>query len=165
MKKLLLGIALGASIVGSMAGIATNNYVALVERQNADIVALENEIAHLEFTNAQLMNENSQLHEQIKWTSLGTFKCTFYWPTENEYGSMTSTGVIAQEGITVAADPDILPYGTEVLIGCHTYIVQDTGSALKGKKIIDIFVEEPLEEMFYEEIFIRTPNVTKETKD
>ena len=66
MKKLLLGIALGASIVGSMACVATNNYVALVERQNADIVALENEIAHLEFTNAQLMNENSQLSEQVK---------------------------------------------------------------------------------------------------
>lgn len=68
---------------------------------------------------------------------------------------MTSTGVIAQEGITVAADPDILPYGTEVLIGCHTYIVQDTGSALKGKKIIDIFVEEPLHEMFYTDVFVK----------
>lgn len=164
MKKLLFGAVLGATIVGSMAGIATNNYVKLVNNQNADIVALENKIAHLEFANKQLMFENSQLYDQIKWTSLGQFKCTFYWPGEDSYGSMTSTGVIAQEGITVAADPDILPYGTEVLIGCHTYIVQDTGSALKGKKIIDIFVEEPLEEMFYEEIFIRTPNVTKETK-
>ena len=66
MKKLLLGIALGASIVGSMACVATNNYVALVERQNADIVALKNEIAHLEFANKQLLNENAQLSESIK---------------------------------------------------------------------------------------------------
>lgn len=162
MKKLFLATLLGAVIVGGFAHMAILNYVSLIERQNADIVALKNEIAHLEFANRQLLNENSQLYDQIKWTSLGQFKCTFYWPGEDEYGSMTSTGVIAQEGITVAADPDILPYGTEVLIGCHTYIVQDTGSALKGKKIIDIFVEEPLEEMFYEEIFIRTPNVTKD---
>ena len=66
MKKIITGIILGATIVGSMAGIATNNYVKLVNKQNADIVALENEIAHLEFTNAQLMNENTQLSEQVK---------------------------------------------------------------------------------------------------
>lgn len=66
MKKFLLGICLGSVIVGSMAGIATNNYVKLVNNQNADIVALQNEIAHLEFTNAQLMNENYQLSESIK---------------------------------------------------------------------------------------------------
>lgn len=66
MKKIITGIILGATIVGSMAGIATNNYVKLVNKQNADIIALENEIAHLEFTNAQLMNENTQLSEQVK---------------------------------------------------------------------------------------------------
>ena len=66
MKKLLLGTLLGAVIVGVFANIATSNYVSLVERQNADIIALQNEIAHLEFTNAQLMNENAQLSEQIK---------------------------------------------------------------------------------------------------
>lgn len=68
---------------------------------------------------------------------------------------MTSTGVIAQEGLTIAADPEILPYGTEVKINGNIYIVQDTGSALIGKKIIDIFVEEPREEMFYTEVFVR----------
>ena len=66
MKKFILGICIGATIVGSMASFATSNYVSLVERQNADIVALENEIAHLEFTNKQLMNENSYLSEQVK---------------------------------------------------------------------------------------------------
>lgn len=66
MKKIITGVILGVTIVGSMAGIATNNYVKLVNKQKADIVALENEIAHLEFTNAQLMNENTQLSEQVK---------------------------------------------------------------------------------------------------
>ena len=66
MKKIIAGALLGALIVGSMAGVATSNYVSLVERQNADIIALKNEIAHLEFTNAQLMNENYQLSEQVK---------------------------------------------------------------------------------------------------
>ncbi len=68
---------------------------------------------------------------------------------------MTSTGVIAQEGRTIAVDPSIIPYGTRVIIGNHEYVAEDTGSALIGNKIIDIFVEEPLEEMYYTEVFVR----------
>lgn len=158
MKKIITGVILGVTIVGSMAGIATNNYVKLVNKQKADIVALENEIAHLEFTNAQLMNENTQLSEQVKWTSLGEFKITYYWPGEDSYGSMTSTGVTAKEGKTIAVDPTIIPYGTKVMIGNDPtiYVAEDTGSALRqGNKIIDIYVENPLHEMHYEEVFIR----------
>lgn len=157
MKKFILGICIGATIVGSMASFATSNYVSLVERQNADIVALENEIAHLEFTNKQLMNENSYLSEQVKWTSLGQFKITFYWPGEDEYGSMTATGVTAKEGRTIAVDPNIIPYGSEIRIGNDptVYIAQDTGSALIGNKTIDVYVEEPHQEMFYQEVFIK----------
>ena len=66
MKKIIIGALLGATIVGGLANIANTNYVSLVERQNADIIALKNEIAHLEFTNTQLMYENAQLSEQIK---------------------------------------------------------------------------------------------------
>lgn len=69
---------------------------------------------------------------------------------------MTSTGIIAKEGRTIAVDPTIIPYGTRVIIDNHEYIAEDTGSALrKGEKIIDIFVEEPLEEMYYTEVFIK----------
>lgn len=66
MKKLFLATLLGAVIVGGFAHMAILNYVSLIERQNADIVALKNEIAHLEFANRQLLNENSQLYDQIK---------------------------------------------------------------------------------------------------
>ena len=71
---------------------------------------------------------------------------------------MTSTGVIAKEGRTIAVDPAIIPYGTKVQIGNDPtiYIAEDTGSALrKGEKIIDIFVEEPYMEMYYTEVFVR----------
>ena len=66
MKTFAIGFCLGAVLIGSFASIATNNYVKLVNNQEADIVALQNEIAHLEFTNKQLMNENYQLSEQVK---------------------------------------------------------------------------------------------------
>ena len=40
-------------------------YVSLVERQNADIVALQNEIAHLEYWNKEEKLEESALTEKI----------------------------------------------------------------------------------------------------
>lgn len=66
---------------------------------------------------------------------------------------MTSTGVIAQEGRTIAVDPNVIPYGTEVLIDGNVYVAEDCGSAVKGN-VIDIFVEEPRQEMYYTEVYI-----------
>ena len=55
----------------------------------------------------------------------------------------TDGGIQAQRGV-VAADPRVLPMGTKVRIdglGPHsqTYLVADTGSAVKGRRI-DIFM-------------------------
>lgn len=71
---------------------------------------------------------------------------------------MTSTGVRAKQGVTCAADPNILPYNTEIMIPeLDNYVckIQDTGSALKGKKVIDIYVDEPRMERHYKEVFIK----------
>ena len=70
---------------------------------------------------------------------------------------MTATGVTAKEGRTIAVDPNIIPYGSEIRIGNDptVYIAQDTGSALIGNKTIDVYVEEPHQEMFYQEVFIK----------
>jgi 3D (Asp-Asp-Asp) domain-containing protein len=50
----------------------------------------------------------------------------------------TASGEKAVEGITVAADTDILPLGTVIRINGQEYTVQDTGSAVKGN-VIDVF--------------------------
>ena len=45
----------------------------------------------------------------------------------------------AQEGVTIAADTSILPFGTKVIIeGVGERIVQDRGGAIKGNHI-DLF--------------------------
>lgn len=78
-------------------------------------------------------------------TSLGEFKITYYCPCyacSEGYGNSTATGVKAQANHTVAADPNIIPYGTEIVIDGQVYVVEDTGGALKGKRIIDIYVDD-----------------------
>lgn len=47
---------------------------------------------------------------------------------------------IAKEGVTIAADISVLPYGTKVIIDGHQYIVQDRGGSIEGNRI-DIYFE------------------------
>ena len=87
-------------------------------------------------------NLQKQVDELNKWKSLGQFVITYYWPGEDKYGKLTSTGMIAEEGRTIAVDPSIIPYGSIVLINGNEYVAQDCGGAIKGNKI-DVFVENP----------------------
>lgn len=52
----------------------------------------------------------------------------------------TANMSIAKEGVTIAADINILPYGTKVIIDGHEYIVQDKGGVINGNRI-DIYFE------------------------
>lgn len=76
---------------------------------------------------------------------LGDFRLTFYCPCvvcSEQYGDNTSTGVKAVEGVTVAVDPKVIPYGTRLYIeGFGEFIAQDCGGAIKGNRI-DIYVED-----------------------
>lgn len=102
--------------------------------------------------------EKQQLEKQVeelqKWKALGQFTITYYWPGEDIYGSLTSTGAIAQEGKTIAVDPSIIPYGSIVLINGNEYTAEDCGGAIEGNKI-DIFSEYPKQERYQVEIYIK----------
>lgn len=53
----------------------------------------------------------------------------------------TASGAPVVPGVTVAADPDVMPLGTRIYIdGIGERVVQDTGGAIKGRKI-DLAVE------------------------
>ena len=90
------------------------------------------------------------------WESLGTFTITAYCPCEiccgywatirplDENGDpivYTSTGEIAKHLSTIAVDPEVIPYGTVVKFGGHTFIAQDTGGAIKGNRI-DVYLND-----------------------
>lgn len=52
----------------------------------------------------------------------------------------TANMTVAKEGVTIAADISVLPYGTKVIIDGHEYIVQDRGGSIKENRI-DLYFE------------------------
>lgn len=108
------------------------------------------------------------------WTSLGTYELTAYCSCEKCCGKWaknrptdpngnpivyTSIGAIAKAGTTIAVDPTVIPYGSEIQIDGHTYIAQDNGGAIKGNRI-DIYFDNHQEAIVFgrqtAEIFIKT---------
>ena len=53
---------------------------------------------------------------------------------------ITSTGTRAKEGRTIAVDPELIPYGTEVEISGNFYTAEDCGSSIKGRRI-DVYFD------------------------
>lgn len=80
--------------------------------------------------------------EDMYGDSLGEYEITYYCACETccdvETG-LTATGTQVAEGRTIAVDPSVIPYGTQVIIGGHVFTAEDCGGAIK-KNRIDIYV-------------------------
>ena len=75
---------------------------------------------------------------------LGTFKLTYYCACElccDVETGITATGAPVVEGRTIAVDPRVIPYGTQVIIGGHVFTAEDCGGAIKGNHI-DVYVND-----------------------
>lgn len=100
----------------------------IIVEKNKELILFEGEINNLKT-------------KQVEF--VGTFKITYYCACEDCCGKtngITASGIKVQEGVTVAADTSILPFGTKIYIqGIGERIVQDRGGAIKGN-IIDVYV-------------------------
>ena len=78
-------------------------------------------------------------------TLLGEYEITHYCPCSACCGKwadgITATGTTAKPNHTIAVDPEVIPYGTEVIIDGIIYIAEDCGGAIKQNRI-DIFVSD-----------------------
>ncbi len=84
-------------------------------------------------------NEPEGEPEYTEKTVIATAYCPC-WGCCGKTDGITATGTKATAGRTIAADPDVIPYGTEVIIDGHTYIVEDCGGAIKEDRI-DIYFD------------------------
>jgi len=114
----------------------------IVEGDKVDEVIEVVEVEYIVLTQEEY-EEEYNIQEVIEMESLGEFNISAYCPCEICCGpyadGITSSGERAIEGITIAADPNVLPEGSEVYIeGIGHRIVQDTGGAIKGNKL-DLF--------------------------
>ena len=75
--------------------------------------------------------------------SLGNFVITHYCPCSICCGpwkdGVTSTGATAVTNRTIAVDPNVIPYGSKVVINGQIYVAEDCGGAIKNNRI-DIYV-------------------------
>lgn len=102
--------------------------------------------------------------EEPEWISLGEFMISYYCGEPyshicNDGTPETSIGIMPEAGRTIAIDPTLIPYGTEVMINDHIYIAEDCGGSIKNRRI-DVFCnthQEALEKgIDYYEVFIKS---------
>ena len=125
---------------------------------NLDEVTNEAETKEVieETTEAVVEETTEEATEEVaSLVSLGKFKLTAYCscikccgqyaanrPKDEDgndivYGSI---GIRLIEGVSIAVDPNIIPYESEVIIDEHTYLAHDTGGKIKGNRI-DVYFE------------------------
>lgn len=111
--------------------------LAELERQTSLAEALETE-------NAALVAGNNRLEPIGKFditAYCSCVKCCEEWaltrPVVNGHEIVfTASGAIAEQGVTIAVDPEVIPYGTKVYIeGVGVRVAQDCGGAIKGNRI------------------------------
>ena len=115
--------------------------VTLPETVTPEIAVLSDETEPVEQTHVDAVERGAEEREMV---SLGVFRITYYTNSIECCGKkdgVTRSGAIARSNHTIAVDPEVIPLGSEVMIGGTVYTAEDIGGAVKGK-VIDIYVDD-----------------------
>lgn len=149
-------------------------------RSNKNQYAKEKEDIHPIFITESNNIENEEDFAEIdiqaqesELKTLGEFKLTAYCScyecceqyalnrpidengNEIVYGAI---GEVLTEGYSIAVDPDVIPYGTEVIIDGVTYKAQDCGGAIDGNEIDVYFADHKKAQEFavqYKDVYLK----------
>ena len=135
--KRLIAFFVGFFVLGGAVGYNAGKSAAEVKYE--PIMAIETEQPEQQ----QIFEPLIESEPEEELINIGNYILTAYCPCEKCCGKsdgITATGAKVQQGVTVAVDPNVIPYGTELIINGHTYIAQDCGGAIKGNKI-DIYFD------------------------
>lgn len=80
------------------------------------------------------VTKKSSTKKETKKVNLGTFKVYAY-----SSGGITASGARTKANHTVAVDPKVIPLGSKIMVNGKIYKAEDTGGAIKGKKL-DIYM-------------------------
>lgn len=126
-------------LAAAMAALHVDNVCRTEERELI-------EEAHAETIRPVTEISFNEVEAEPELISLGEFVVTHYcienYPHICNDGDAThtATGTRPTPGRTIAVDPDVIPYGSEVVINGHTYVSEDTGGAINQNRI-DIVVD------------------------
>lgn len=96
-------------------------------------------------------DKEDDTNQAIEPVNLGNFKLTAYCSCSlccGEWANNRPNGIVygaigeeLKEGYSIAVDPKVISYKTEVIINGRTYKAQDCGGGIKGNEI-DIYFED-----------------------
>lgn len=115
------------------------------------VVTLEQQKHNKQTNKIEIETDREVDIQAVEPVSLGNFKLTAYcscslccgkWANNRPNGIVYGAiGEELEEGYSIAVDPKVIPYRTEVVINGHTYKAQDCGGGIKGNEI-DVYFED-----------------------
>lgn len=179
--KLILYIIIVLMIISIIVGCINKNeeieYIDGMRQSKQNNIKIEKAIKNIKESINKIeieINKEVDIQEAIQPISLGEFKLTAYCSCElccgiwaynrpvDENGNEIVYGAIGERlktNYSIAVDPSVIPYGTEVIINEHTYKAQDCGGAIKGNRI-DVYYDNHQDALEfgvqYAEVFIKS---------
>ena len=143
---------------------ATYTFTACFERPNINLAHMDTRVSYAQTVYQAYHGLSSSggvgLQPGETTESLGIYHITYYCPCyecSEGYGRNTATGALATANHTIAVDPNVIPYGSRVLINGIVYTAEDCGGAINNKDI-DIYVDTHAETLqggsHYSEVFL-----------